>query len=183
MKLSVRTYTAKILVLLALWALQIPSWARPSAANANQAIALFLYNFANYVEWPESAFSSARDTLNMCVIGNAKFVPYLDTFEGTMIRKRKLSIVKLPVINLNKRCHVIFLDEEEKKTIENIQVIHQSDFVLSFSDDKQFVQDGGVVSVFVQERGVQFEVNLAQALANGLYLSSDVLGLARSVKR
>ena len=159
---------------------------RPTAAadeDTHQAIALFLYNFANYVDWPDDAFNNARETLNMCVVGKARFVPYLDAFEGALIRKRRLSIVKLPQINLDRRCHVLFLDDEEKKMIENIQVIHTSDYVLSISDDDNFVEDGWVVSVFARQQAVQFDVNLGQALRNGLYISSDLLGIARSVKR
>lgn len=151
--------------------------------DTHQAIALFLYNFANYVDWPDDAFRSKNETLNMCVVGKARFVPYLDAFEGALIRKRRLTIVKLPQLNLDKRCHMLFLDDEEKKMIENIQVIHMSDFVLSISDDDNFVEDGGVVSVYAREEAVQFDVNLGQALRNGLYISSDLLGIARSVKR
>lgn len=154
-----------------------------SDEETHQAIALFLYNFANYVDWPDDAFSSSKETLNMCVVGKARFVPYLDTFGGTLVRDRRLSIVKLPLYNSDKRCHILFLDEQEKKMIENIQVIHTSDFVLSISDDNTFVEDGGVVSVFARQEAVQFDVNLGQALRNGLYISSDLLGLARSVKR
>lgn len=67
--------------------------------------------------------------------------------------------------------------------IENIQIIHTSDYVLSVSDDEQFVDDGGIVSVFAQQEQVQFDVNLNQALSSGLYISSDLLGIARSVKQ
>lgn len=154
-----------------------------SDEDTHQAIALFLYNFANYVDWPEEAYLSKNATLNMCVVGKARFVPYLDAFEGALIRNRRLSIVKLPQLNLDKKCHVLFLDDEEKKMIENIQIIHTSDYVLSISDDDNFVEDGGVVSVLAKQEAVQFDVNLGQALRNGLYISSDLLGLARDVKR
>ena len=89
--------------------LLILGFSRPAAAadeDTHQAIALFLYNFANYVDWPDDAFSNSKETLNMCVVGKARFVPYLDAFEGALIRKRRLSIVKLPQINLDRRCHV-----------------------------------------------------------------------------
>ena len=151
--------------------------------DTHQATALFLYNFANFVDWPDDAFVRRQATLNLCVVGKARFVPYLDAFEGALVRGRVLSIVELPQVNLNKRCHVLFLDDEEKRMIENIQVIHTSDYVLSVSDDDGFVEDGGVVSVFAKNEAVEFEVNLKQALENGLFISSDLLSLARSVKR
>ena len=161
------------------------STSKPSYANEDihQAKALFLYNFANFVDWPNDAFVRRRATLNLCVVGKALFVPYLDAFEGAEVRGRRLSIVKLPQVNLNRRCHILFLDEEEKRMIENIQVIHTSDYVLSVSDDDGFVEDGGVVSVFAQNQNIEFEVNLKQALENGLFISSDLLSIARSVKR
>jgi len=151
--------------------------------ETHQATALFLYNFANFVDWPNKAFARRNATLNLCVVGKARFVPYLDAFDGALVRGKTLSIVKLPQVNLNKRCHILFLDEEEKRMIENIQVIHTSDYVLSVSDDDRFVEEGGVVSVFAKREEVQFEVNLKQALENGLFISSDLLGLARDVKR
>lgn len=171
-----------VLVLFMLFGIQSQVFATQEEST-HQAIALFLYNFANYVDWPNDAYRSKNATLNMCVVGQARFVPYLDAFEGALIRNRQLSIVKLPQINLEKKCHVLFLDDEEKKMIENIQVIHTSDYVLSISDDNNFVEDGGVVSVFARQEAVQFDVNLGQALKNGLYISSDLLGLARDVKR
>lgn len=81
-----------------------------SAADeeTHQAIALFLYNFSNYVDWPSDAFVSKNGTLNMCVVGEARFVPYLDAFEGALIRDRRLSIVKLPQINLEKNVMFYF---------------------------------------------------------------------------
>ena len=92
--------------------------------------------------------------------------------------------MKLPIYNENKRCHILFLDEEEKKMIENIQkVIFTSDYVLSVSDDDHFVDQGGIVSVFAANQELNFDINLRQALENGIFISSDLLSLAREVKR
>ena len=44
----------------------------------NQLKAVFLFNFAQFVEWPPSAFHEPADPIVIGVLGDDPFGPYLD---------------------------------------------------------------------------------------------------------
>ena len=56
-------------------------------------------------------------------------------------------------------------------------------YVLSVGERKGFAEKGGVINIVRTADEIQFDINLATAMANGLLVSSDLLSLARDVKR
>ncbi|MBV1922381.1 MAG: YfiR family protein, partial [Pseudomonadales bacterium] len=69
-----KTYSSTYLLLPVIFLLSVslcfaaPSEA-PQKAKEFHIKALFLYNFANFVEWPEDAFSDKSTKLKMCLYG------------------------------------------------------------------------------------------------------------------
>ena len=60
-------------------------------ASEYQVKAVFLFNFAQFVDWPASAFPDATAPLVIGVLGDDPFGPYLDeTVRGETVRGRPL---------------------------------------------------------------------------------------------
>jgi hypothetical protein len=67
--------------------------AQTKSANEYQVKAAFLYNFAKFIDWPPSAFSDAKEPLEICVYGHDPFGTALeDTLLGKAIGDRRVGL-------------------------------------------------------------------------------------------
>lgn len=148
-----------------------------------QIKALFLYNFANFVEWPEDAFSSPTQPVTMCLFGEIPFGMFLDAVEGTLIGERELKIKRTKEISqIKEGCHILFVGEDRRVMLPTFWDEIRYVYVLSIGEESNFTDRGGVVNIMRTTDQVQFEINISNALSNGLFISSDVLSLARQIK-
>ncbi len=154
-------------------------------ANAeNQVRAQFIYNFANYVEWPESAFKKAGDPLTVCLLGRLGFASYLQAFDGAFVGENPLKIVVSEKLNdVRSGCHILYVSKQAEVELPDIWNQIEYMYVLSVGNRSEFTDNGGIINIFRTSDRVQFDVNIDNALLNGLFLDSDLLSLARTIKR
>lgn len=173
-------------LLLAIFLSFMPFWAQAEDDLAKvkeyQVKALFLYNFANFVEWPDDAFSSPSSPLRMCLYGAVPFGEFLDVVNGVNIRDRVLEVIRTTDYEkIQSGCHILFVGIEHHgelaKFFRNINHL----FVLSVGNTEDFASRGGVVNILRTADQQQFEINLSKAIENGLLISSDLLALARII--
>lgn len=146
--------------------------------------ALFLYNFANFVEWPESAFDEKNSDLLMCLFGDVSFGPMLQAVDGTLIGNHRLRILRTKKLaDIESGCHMLFVSQEQRVRLPHFFTQIRYMYVLSVGERKGFAEKGGVINIVRTADEIQFDINLATAMANGLLVSSDLLSLARDVKR
>jgi len=144
--------------------------------------ALFLYNFANFVEWPENAFKNLESPLRMCLYGSVPFGGFLDAVDGTRIRDRYLKIVRTSDSeDIKPGCHILFVGTEHLEEIEQLFKNMNHSFVLSIGSIKGFTDKGGIVNILRTQDQNKFEINLSKAIQNGLLIDSDLLSLARII--
>ena len=66
--------------------------AQTPRASEYQIKAVFLFNFAQFVDWPPGAFPDSTAPLVIGVLGDDPFGPYLDeTVRGETVRGRPLT--------------------------------------------------------------------------------------------
>lgn len=150
----------------------------------NQVRAQFVYNFANFVEWPDEAFASSEAPIKACLLGKVEFAPYLNSFAGTLIGQRELQVFKArDIAQIRRGCHILYVGQDERVRLPTFwKQIHYV-YVLSMGERKGFADQGGIVNIMRTQDRVQFDVNIENALSNGLFLDSDLLALARVIKR
>ena len=147
-----------------------------------QVKALFLYNFANFVEWPADAFSSPTAPLKMCLYGAVPFGEFLDIVNGATIRDRTLEVLRTTDYEkIRSGCHILFVGIDHHKELNDFFKNLNHLFVLSVGDVEDFATSGGVVNIYRTSDQQQFEINLSKAIENGLLISSDLLALARII--
>lgn len=147
-----------------------------------QVKALFLYNFANFVEWPADAFDSADAPIRMCLFGEIPFGIFLDSVNGTPIGTRNLAVIRTQnKSDIASGCHILFVGGDQKASLPDFWKDVQFLFVLSVGEQKEFADSGGIINIFRTQDQYQFEVNISNAMAAGLFLSSDLLSLAREI--
>lgn len=144
--------------------------------------ALFLYNFANFVEWPEDAFSNAQSKLTMCLYGSVPFGGFLDTVDGTRIKDRRLKIVRTSdAEEIKPGCHILFVGTDQLDLIQSLFQNLNHLYVLSIGNVEGFTDTGGIVNILRTRDNQKFEINLSKAIENGLLIDSDLLNLARII--
>ena len=144
--------------------------------------ALFLYNFANFVEWPENAFIKPQSKLTMCLYGSVPFGGFLDTVDGTRIKDRRLKIVRTSVAeDIKPGCHILFVGTDQLDLIQSLFQNLNHLYVLSIGNVEGFTDKGGIVNILRTRDNQKFEINLSKAIENGLLIDSDLLNLARII--
>lgn len=149
-----------------------------------QVRAQFIYNFANFVEWPNEAFQSPQSPIRVCLFGHVNFAPYLYTFSGTLIGSRPLLVSKADSIEeIREGCHILYVGYDERVRLPTFWQQIQYIYVLSVGERREFTDKGGIINILRTRDRLQFDVNIENALSNGLFLDSDLLALARAIKR
>jgi len=150
----------------------------------NQVKALFLYNFANFVEWPESAFKSKLSPIRLCLYGDVPFGGFLDAVNGTLIGDRVLTMIRTQQKkDIEDGCHILYVGLDRTAELTSFFKNIKFNYVLSVGERGDFVDKGGVVNIVRTTDQVEFDINISNALKNGLWVSSDLLSLARKIRR
>lgn len=158
------------------------SW--PNNTKDTQLTALFLYNFANFAEWPDAAFKNKKASIKMCLYGDIKFANYLDAVDGTPIGNRPLNIYRTQQFeDIISGCHILFVAKDRKAELPKFWNNINYFYVLSVGEQKAFTDKGGIINIMQTENNLVFDINISNALEVGLHLDSDLLNLARKIKR
>ncbi len=148
------------------------------AASEYDVKAAYLYNFAKFVDWPASAFTTANAPLVLCVVGGDPFGPALGAIEGKLIAGRPLRIQYITARDGLGDCHIAFIGALD--TAGRLQVLERlgSKPVLTVADTPGFATQGGMINFVVADGRVQFAVNPAAATRVGLTLRAYLLKVA-----
>jgi hypothetical protein len=156
---------------------------RAGAPSEHQVKAAFLYNFANFVQWPEDALGPAGAPLRVCVVGADPFGGALDeAFRGQVVHQRQVQIARGPTLAAVGRCHIVFLSRSEQGRWPDLLKALRGTATLTVADGAPLVRQGGMVSFVLEDKRVRFEINRGAAEHARLRISSKLLALARIVE-
>jgi len=182
--MKVRQKLAALLVLICCCSTAVANENTPALAKEFHVKALFLYNFANFVEWPSDAFQDKNSALTMCLFGSVPFGGFLEAVNGTRIRARTLNIIRSSdPSEIQSGCHILFVGTDRLELVEQLFKNLNHLFVLSIGSLDGFTEKGGIVNILRTRDQQKFDINLSKAIANGLLFDSDLLSLARIINR
>jgi hypothetical protein len=147
-----------------------------------QIKAVFLYNFAQFIDWPADAFESPESPLVIGVLGADPFGPFLDqTVHGEKVNGRPLVVRRFQSAGEIDLCHILFISGSEAAQAQQIVASLKGRPVLTVSDWEEPRLQTAVVR-FLMERGrVRLRINLDAAKSAGLNISSKLLRSAETV--
>src|SRR5947209_11858143 len=74
----------------------------------------FIYNFANLVQWPSSAFAQPDSPIVLGIFGEDPFGSILDrVLEGKKVNGRAFRVKRLRSAPDLKECHIVFVSSSE----------------------------------------------------------------------
>jgi hypothetical protein len=154
-----------------------------SAAPASLEYAVkaaYLYKFAPFVEWPQTAFAAADSPINICVSGKDPFGQILDqAVAGQRVAGRSIVVRHVTAVVANSGCHVMYVGGSAEQSIAQSLEIVRGQPVLTVSDEAARPADRGIVNFVVDDNRVRFEIDERAAEQSHLTISSKLLSLAR----
>jgi len=147
-----------------------------------QVKAVFLYNFAQFVEWPADVFESPDSPLVIGILGLDPFGDFLDeTVRGERVGGRPLVVERYRWVGDIQRCHILFISGSEGTHAEQIATALKGRSVLTVCDWEGLVRYGAMVRFTTERNRVRLRINLEAAKAAGLNISSKLLRSAEAV--
>jgi hypothetical protein len=153
-----------------------------AAPSEYQLKAVFLFNFAQFIDWPEQAFAQTEAPLVICVLGPDPFGTDLDAVvRGEHVKGRPLVVQRLRDVKDVEACHILFVNRTAPEGIDAVVTRLNGSPVLTVSDAPDSAQNGVVIQ-FVNERNrIRLRINVDAAKAAGLTISSKLLRPAEIV--
>jgi hypothetical protein len=141
--------------------------------------AVFLFNFAKYVDWPLAPAGSSA-TIRMCVPANPAFLSTLQSaVRDEVVNGRPLSAVGPDGLDAAKECDIIYVGEAATPDAAAWITAVRGRHTLTVGDGK--LVDGLVIAFVRDQNRVRFDIDRGTAVKQGLVISSRLLGLARRV--
>jgi YfiR/HmsC-like len=152
-----------------------------TALSESQLKASLVLNFARYVEWPESAFASAVEPLQICLLGRDTLGGALTALESRQVNNRPVRVKIAMTSDEVRSCHVVFVsDSEERRIVPLLRSLAERP-ILTVSDMGGFVEFGGAIGIVQGDTRLQFDVNRRALEQVKLKASSQLLKLARTL--
>lgn len=144
--------------------------------------AVFLYNFAQFVEWPQSAFDAPDSPIVIGILGSDPFGRILDDIvQNEAVGKRKLVVRRYRRVEEAYRCHILFISQSETRDLEDILKQLKGKPILTVGEHTDFAFRGGMIRFFYDQNKVRLRINRDTATDSGLVLSSKLLKAAHEV--
>lgn len=144
--------------------------------------AAFLFNFAQFVEWPVNALPAPNTPLVIGVLGENPFGTYLeDIISGGQVNGHPLVVQQYKNVEEIKTCHILFINLPEINKLNQAITSLKGRSILTVSDGNNFIKQGGMIRFVIRDDKIRFQINPEPAKEANLMISSKLLRLAEVV--
>ena len=144
--------------------------------------AAFLFNFAQFVEWPSEAFPSADAPIIIGVLGDDPFGESLDEIVANeAVRNRRLVIKRFHSVEEIGPCHILFISPTESTSLSRVLASLRHRSILTVGETPDFATRSGMIGFVVSNKRLKLRINLAATRAAQLTISSKLLRQAQIV--
>jgi YfiR/HmsC-like len=166
--------------LMALLLITAPCWA--AAPSEYQVKAVFLFNFAQFVEWPPRAFADPRTPFVIGILGKDPFGPDLDAVvRGEAIDNRPLVIERYRSIDELHNCNILFIGRTEMTQLPRILEVLKGRSILTVTDAEEGDPRGVMIRLVTRSSHIRLRIDVGAAKASNLVISSKLLRPAEIV--
>lgn len=156
--------------------------AQDSAPTEYQLKAVFLYNFAKFIDWPPGSFATPQSPFLICILGVDPFGSAIDdTLRGKTVGDHPVMVQRAKEPADVRRCHIVFISASEKHRLPEILTALQGANTLIVGDSDRFTDSGGTIQLMLEQNHVRFSINTDAAESAGLRISSKLLALSKIV--
>jgi len=157
-------------------------WAAAAPPSEYQVKAVFLFNFAQFVEWPARAFPDPQAPFVIGVLGKDPFGPDLDAVvRGETIDHRPLVIERYRNIGELHNCNILFIGRSETGELPHILEVLKGRSILTVTDAEDGDPGGVMIRLVNRSNRIKLRIDVGAAKAGNLVISSKLLRPAEIV--
>ena len=152
--------------------------------SQSQVEAVYLFKFASFVTWPETAFASPGSALVVGVVDDANLARELARVaEGKRVGGRALQVRIVEDEDELDGLHVLFIGARARDRTEALVEALADRPVLTVSDHPAVHARGTMVNFVVVDQRVRFDVAVGPVRRSSLHMSALMMTAAREVAR
>jgi len=141
--------------------------------------AAYLPKFANYVEWPASAFRAPDSAITLCIVGPDPFGDDAEqAIQSQQVGERHIVLRHLSSVARDSGCQILFVGGEDPKKVGLALDAVRGEGVLTVTEAQSAGKTASVIRFVIEDKHVRFTIDAEAAAQNGLSLSSKLLRLA-----
>lgn len=145
--------------------------------------AVFVYNFAHYVHWPDTPARRPPEAFRYCVLDDELATVLEKVVQGETLDGRPLMVVRRVDPKNLAQCHVLYMDRADLASTANQELVVRAAAagVLTVSDREDFAAKGGIIALIRKQGRVHPLINLDAAARAQVRISSKLLSLATPI--
>ena len=151
------------------------------SVSLDQVKIAFIFNFANYIHWPASAFQTINSPFTICLETDEHLNHLMKaTVENEYINDRRFKVIALSKINEIESCQIIYLSQ----TISPVKfTVIPNNALLWVSDRLDFARQGGMIELQTQKNNqLKLLINYSTIKKSQLKIQASLLNLATLIE-
>lgn len=155
-----------------------PVVAQPRQAVEYDLKAVFILNFARFVELP-------RDTGNVytvCYAGGEQVRTALGALRGKLVRTKPVEVRECTTAEEVRSANLVFISASERRLGRELLAAIRDKAVLTIAEHEGFRAQGGMIQLVPVQNRIGFKVNLTAVRSAGLRVHPQLLKLAQEVE-
>ncbi len=149
----------------------------------DQIKAVYLFNFAVFIRWPDSAFSDHPEAFHYCALdGESPIIGILKkAIKGETAAGRKLVLRHVYNPEDLKGCQLLFVQTDELVKLTGLLPELAGKNILTVGDTEDFVERGGMIGIIRENRRLLPVINIQRLKQTDLRASAKLLRLSSVV--
>jgi hypothetical protein len=152
-----------------------------AASREYQLKAAFLYNFVQFVSWPDRTFADAKSPIVLATLGAAD--PFDGALEAAVAGKtvggRPLVVKHFATAADVGKCQLLFVPAGGTDQLAAALRNAGPAGVLTVGEADAFLKDGGIIRFYQEDNRLRFEISQAAATKAGIQVSAKLMRLAK----
>lgn len=146
------------------------------APGEYQVKAVFLFNFARFVDWPAITFFGANAPFALCVYGDDPFGADLDAVvRGESAGGRPMVVRRLHEAREATQCQIVFISDSADRELESVVAALDRRATLTVSDIEGAARRGAMIRMMTVNGKIRLRINIDAVRAAHLTVSSSLL--------
>lgn len=144
--------------------------------------AAFLFNFTQFVEWPDAALADPQGPFVIGVLGDDPFGPSLDEIVANeRVHDHAIVVRRARTLSELGTCHLVFVSRSQAPRLRGILDGLAGHSVLVVGDTDEFAAHGGTIGFVATGSRLRLVVNMDRVRDAGLTISSKLLRQAELI--
>ena len=153
-----------------------------AAPDEYQVKAVFLFNFSQFVDWPESSLGEPGSPFVICIYGADPFGGQLESaVRRESVRGHPMSVRRLGPRDDADSCRMLFIGTAQPAQLDGMLKDLHERAILTVSDIAGSAEHGAMIQFSKDNQRLRLRINVGAARAAGLTISSQLLRPAEIV--